>query len=139
MYEHVNVHNFTPDGGTYMPDIWLQNWGGPNLAAVFSRSILTNADLFAYGMLAAILFVAIEQAVIGGERAAKWIHRAAILGIPVFGVLTLKLVKDLSPFGYGVLGIVSALFIVMVILPLAWGAHPDWRGGSMPGRSISSG
>lgn len=120
VYEHVNVHNFTPDGGTYMPDIWLQNWG-PNLAAVFSRSILTNADLFAYGMLAAILFVAIEQAVIG-ERAAKWIHRAAILGIPVFGVLTLKLVKDLSPFGYGVLGIVSALFIVMVILPLAWGA-----------------
>lgn len=119
VYSRVNVHNFQPDGGEYLPDIWLQNWG-PNLAAVFSRSILTNADLFAYGMLAAILFVAIEQAIIG-ERAAKWIHRAAIMAIPVFGVLTLKLVKDQSPFGYGVLGIVSALFITMVILPLSWG------------------
>lgn len=105
---------------------------------MFSRSILTNADLFAYGMLAAILFVAIEQAVIA-ERAAKWIHRVAIAAIPVFGVLTLILVKDQSPFGYGVLGMVSALFIMMVILPLAWGAPSGWRVGSMPGRSISSG
>lgn len=27
VYAHVNVHNFEPDGGEYLPDIWLQNWG----------------------------------------------------------------------------------------------------------------
>ena len=123
VYSQVNVHNYPPPASGYLPDVWLQNWG-PNLAAVFSRSFLTNADLFAYGMLAAILFVAIEQAVIG-ERAAKWIHRVDILLLPVFGVLTIALLQAENAFGYAALGIVSALFIVMVILPLAWGT-PSW-------------
>ncbi len=39
--------------------VMMQNWG-PTWAAVFMRSFITNADLFAYGMFAAILFVAIE-------------------------------------------------------------------------------
>lgn len=123
VYSHVNVHNYEPPASGYMPDIWLQNWG-PNLAAVFSRSFLTNADLFAYGMLAAILFVAIEQAVIS-RRAAKWIHRVDILLLPVFGVLTIALLQAENAFGYAALGIVSALFIVLVILPLSWGT-PSW-------------
>ncbi len=123
VYRNVNVHNFEAPASGYMPDIWLQNWG-PNLAAVFSRSFLTNADLFAYGMLAAILFVAIEQAVIG-QRAAKWIHRVDILLLPFFGVLTIALLQAENAFGYAALGIVSALFIVMVVLPLSWGT-PSW-------------
>lgn len=121
VYAHVNVYNFPQDSAHYVPHVvWLQNWG-PNLAAVATRSLLSNADLFAYGMFAAILFVAIEQGVIG-ERSAKWIHRAAIVGIPVFGVVTLKLLKHQSPFSFGALGLVSGLFIVTVVLPLAWGA-----------------
>ena len=35
--------------------VMMQNWG-PTWAAVFMRSFITNADLFAYGMFAAILF-----------------------------------------------------------------------------------
>lgn len=131
VYAHVNVRNFPAPTSGYLPDIWLQNWG-PNLAAAFSRSILTNADLFAYGMLAAVLFVAIEQGVIG-ERAAKWIHRICVVLLPPFGVLTIVLLQAESAFGYGALGIVSALFIVMVILPLSWGKPSrlarglDWK------------
>lgn len=121
VYAHVNVYNFPQDAAHNVPNIvWLQNWG-PNVAAVLTRSLLTNADLFAYGMFAAVLFVAIEQEVIGA-RSAKWIYRAAIVGIPVFGVVTLKLLKHQSPFGFSALGMVSGLFIVMVVLPLAWGA-----------------
>ncbi|MGB8406979.1 MAG: acyltransferase [Mycobacterium sp.] len=122
VYANVDVHNYQPDGDYHVPDLWLQNWG-PNLAAVFSRCLLSNADLFAYGMLAAVLFVAIEQEVIG-EKAGKWIHRASIVGIPVFGVVTLKLLKNQSAFGFAAIGVVSGLFLVMVVLPLAWGGDP---------------
>lgn len=119
VYAHVDVRNFVPDGDYYVPDLWLQNWG-PNLAAVVSRCILTNADLFAYGMIVAIVFVAIEQAVIG-ERAARWIYRSAIAAIPVVGVVTLVLLKNQSAFSFAAIGMVSGLFIAMVVLPLAWG------------------
>jgi len=121
VYAHVDVHNYPAIDGPQPPDVWLQNWG-PNLAAVFSRCLLSNSDLFAYGMLGAVLFVAIEQMVIG-ERTAKWIYRAAIVGIPVAGVVTLKLLKSQSPFGFAALGVVSGLFIVVVVLPLAWGGN----------------
>lgn len=120
VYRHVDVYNFAPDGNFQPLELWLQNWG-PNWAAVFSRCLLSNADLFAYGMLGAVLFVAVEQGVIG-ERAAKWIHRVSLIGIPVSGVVTLVLLKSQSPFGFAALGVVSGFFIVVVVLPLAWGA-----------------
>lgn len=119
VYAHVDVRNYPGADAQQVNDVWLQNWG-PNLAAVITRSFLTNSDLFAYGMLAAILFVAVEQGVVG-QRAAKWIHRAAIVGLPVFGVVTLKLLAAQSPFSFSALGVVSGLFIVVVVLPLAWG------------------
>lgn len=122
VYSHINVYNFPQDAAHNVPNIvWLQNWG-PNLAAVITRSLLTNADLFAYGMFAAVLFVAIEQGVIG-VRPAKRYYWAAIIGIPVFAVVTLKLLKHQSAFGFGALGVVSGLFIVMVVLPLSWGGN----------------
>lgn len=120
VYAHVNVHNYQPDGDFRPLELWLQNWG-PNWAAVFSRCLLSNADLFAYGMLGAVLFVAVEQGAIG-ERVAKWIHRVSIVAIPISGVVTLVLLKSQSPFGFAALGVVSGFFIVVVVLPLAWGA-----------------
>jgi len=41
----------------------------------------------------------------------------------VVGVVTLKLLKSQSPFAFAALGVVSGLFIVVVVLPLAWGGN----------------
>lgn len=45
VYANVNVHNYVPVPGSDINELGLQNWG-PNIAAVFTRSLLTNADLF---------------------------------------------------------------------------------------------
>lgn len=120
VYANVNVHNYVPVPGSDINELGLQNWG-PNIAAVFTRSLLTNADLFAYGMLAAVLFVAVERQVVS-ESAARWWHRASILAIPLVGVVTLILLKGQSAFATAAIGVVSGFFIILVVLPLAWGA-----------------
>ncbi|MHA3023229.1 acyltransferase family protein [Mycobacterium sp. BMJ-28] len=97
----------------------MQNWG-PNWAAVFMRSFVTNADLFAYGMFAAILFVAIEQGVLS-PRAGKRIWRWSIPGLFVAMVAALAITMTGSAFATAGIGFVSAVFIVLIVMPLSWG------------------
>ncbi|KAA0118053.1 acyltransferase [Mycolicibacterium sp. P9-22] len=99
--------------------VMMQNWG-PTWAAVFMRSFITNADLFAYGMFAAILFVAIEQGVIS-VPAARTIHFLCfpLLLVSFAGALVLA-VKG-TVFATAGIGFVSAVFIAIVVLPLARG------------------
>lgn len=102
-------------GGT----LELQNWG-PTWSAVYLRSFLTNADLFAFGMLAAILFVALEQGVVR-ESIARRVRLVTTLGMLIGMVVVLKLAADQSVFATMGIGAVSALLLLVIVTPLARG------------------
>lgn len=100
-------------------DFILLNWG-PNIAAVFTKSILTNADNFAMGMFAAIVFVAIERGALP-ERISRRIRTfsaVAILPVLVVGAMLFAVAVSFVTF---VVGVVAALMILVVVVPLARG------------------
>jgi peptidoglycan/LPS O-acetylase OafA/YrhL len=73
-------------------DFILLNWA-PNIAAAFTKSILTNADNFAMGMFAAIMFVAIEHGALP-ERIGRRVRTlSAVAIVPV-------LIVSAAFFGY---------------------------------------
>lgn len=100
--------------------VMMQNWG-PTWAAVFMRSFITNADLFAYGMFAAIVFVAIEQGVIS-VTAARRLQLGLIPLLLASFVVALALTFKGTVFATAGIGFVSAVFIMMIVTPLARGA-----------------
>jgi peptidoglycan/LPS O-acetylase OafA/YrhL len=100
-------------------DFTLLNWG-PNIAAVFTKSILTNADNFALGMFAALVFVAIESGAVP-ERISRRIRMASAVAIlPVLVVSAAFFVIAVQFVTAGV-GIVAALMILVIVVPLARG------------------
>ena len=99
--------------------VMMQNWG-PTWAAVFMRCFLTNADLFAYGMFAAIIYVAIEQGVFSAP-AAKRIYLLCFPLLMVSFVGALALTFAGTVFATAGIGFVSAVFIAIVVFPLARG------------------
>ncbi|WP_306892952.1 acyltransferase family protein [Agromyces albus] len=63
------------------PEDWFNsNWGG-NWIAVFARSFFAHADLFAFGMVAAVLVAAFETGRIRHELAYRFRVIAAVVGI----------------------------------------------------------
>lgn len=95
----------------------LLNWG-PNWAAVFTKSFLTNADNFALGMLAAITFVAMERGELP-ERLSRRVRLISTLAIlPVLLACGVLLVFA-SQFVTAGVGIVAALMILIIVAPLA--------------------
>ena len=99
----------------------LLNWG-PNWSAVYLRCFLSNADMFAYGMLAAIMFVAVEQQVVG-PQVRRWARTVcAVALIPGFVVV---MFSGPTVFFTSAVAAFSALFIYVVIGPLA--LHKDSR------------
>jgi peptidoglycan/LPS O-acetylase OafA/YrhL len=100
-------------------DFILLNWG-PNIAAVFTKSILTNADNFAMGMFAAIVFVAIEHGALPERisRRVRMFSAAAILPVLVVSALFFAIGVQFVTAG---VGIVAALMILVVVVPLAHG------------------
>jgi peptidoglycan/LPS O-acetylase OafA/YrhL len=100
-------------------DFILLNWG-PNLAAVFTKSIFTNADNFAMGMFAAILFVAIEHGALPERisRHIRMVSAAAILPVLVGSAAFFAIAVQFVTTGVGV---VAALMILVVVVPLARG------------------
>ena len=60
-------------------DFMLLNWG-PNWAAVYTKSFLTNADNFALGMFAAVMFVAMERGELP-ERLSRRIRMLSAVAI----------------------------------------------------------
>jgi peptidoglycan/LPS O-acetylase OafA/YrhL len=100
-------------------DFILLNWG-PNWAAVFEKSFLTNADNFALGMLAAIVFVALEHGALR-ERIAKRVRMiSAVAILPVFLVSGVLLVVANQYATMGV-SVVAALMILVIVAPLGLG------------------
>jgi peptidoglycan/LPS O-acetylase OafA/YrhL len=107
---------FAHSGST---DFMLLNWG-PNWAAVFTKSFLTNADNFALGMLAAVVFVAMERGVLR-ERISKRVRvlsAAAILPMLAVSAVTLAVANQFTTAGVAV---VAALMILVIVAPLARG------------------
>jgi peptidoglycan/LPS O-acetylase OafA/YrhL len=100
-------------------DFILLNWG-PNWAAVFAKSFLTNADNFALGMFAAIVFVALEHGALR-ERIAKRVRMlSAVAILPVFLVSGVLLVVANQYATMGV-SVVAALMILVIVAPLGRG------------------
>lgn len=100
-------------------DFILLNWG-PNWSAVFAKSFLTNADNFALGMFAAIVFVALEHGALRENIAKRVRMISAVAILPVFllsGVL-LVVANQYATMGVSV---VAALMIVVIIAPLGRG------------------
>ncbi|MBI3213481.1 MAG: acyltransferase [Mycobacterium sp.] len=99
--------------------IEMQNWG-PNWVAVFLRSYPANADIFAFGMLAAVLFVALEQEVVR-EAIARRVRMLCTVGLLLSAVVSLYLAADQSYFATMAIGALSGLLILSVVVPLARG------------------
>jgi peptidoglycan/LPS O-acetylase OafA/YrhL len=105
---------FAQEGVT---DLTLQYWG-PNWAAVFTKSFLTNADNFALGMLAALAFVALERGAVPERLARRVRALSAIAILPVLAVCAVLFVVALH-FVTAAVGVVAALMIVVIVAPLA--------------------
>lgn len=98
-------------------DFLILNWG-PNWAAVYTKSFLTNADNFAFGMLAAIVFVAIERGDLPERlsRRVRTISAVAILPVLLFCGVLLVFASQFVTFG---VAIVAGLMILIIVAPLA--------------------
>ncbi|GLP79154.1 acyltransferase [Mycobacterium antarcticum] len=98
-------------------DFLLLNWG-PNWAAVFTKSYLTNADNFALGMFAAIAFIAIERGEVP-ERLARRVRMISAIAILPMLLLCGVLLVFASQFVTAAVAVVAALMILIIAAPLA--------------------
>lgn len=110
----------------------VQAYWGPNWIAVLSRSFLGLADNFAFGMIAAVVFVALTNGALSGltTKRLQWMF-FVIMMIGVIASLTLFV---LNPrFLPTVFAFAAGAFILWIIAPLARGEHSkvaavtDWR------------
>jgi peptidoglycan/LPS O-acetylase OafA/YrhL len=114
MLGSLQVRRFT---GAAAPEdqFWL-GWGD-NWHAVFARSFLVHADLFAFGMLAAVVVVLVERGVIAGRGLAATKAVAAVgLVAGVLAARRLPLVDTWWALGCGAL-------LLLVVLPTRHGGH----------------
>ena len=106
-------------GPSGITDPKLLDWG-PNEIAVLSRSFWSLADNFTYGMLAAVVFVAIDNGMLRGALATRMRWWTGIAMIPT-AVISLKLIDDNSRWQSSTVAFGSALLILFIIVPLARG------------------
>lgn len=106
-------------GPSGITDPKLLDWG-PNEIAVLSRSFWSLADNFTYGMLAAVVFVAIDNSMLKGAIATRMRWWTGIAMIPT-AVISLKLIDDNSRWQSSTVAFGSALLILFIIVPLARG------------------
>jgi peptidoglycan/LPS O-acetylase OafA/YrhL len=100
-------------------DPLLMQWGD-NWVAVYLRSFLTNSDSFAYGMLVVILFVAMEQNAIP-ERLSRRVRAIATIALIPALVVALGMLVLQSVFALSSIAFAAAIFVVIVVAPLARG------------------
>jgi peptidoglycan/LPS O-acetylase OafA/YrhL len=92
-------------------------WGG-DWYAVFARSFLVHADLFAFGMLAALLVAAAEA----GMLREPWIARLrwAVLGLGVVAVIVSRFAREWNDSAWAA---AFGALILFIALPARTGAH----------------
>jgi len=110
----------------------LEAYWGPHWSAVLSRSFLGVADNFAFGMIAAVIFVALSNGALNrvSTHRLQWMFFAFMM-VGVVASLTLFV---LNPrFLATVFAFAAGAFVLWVIAPLARGEHSkiaiitDWR------------
>jgi peptidoglycan/LPS O-acetylase OafA/YrhL len=87
-------------------------WGA-NWQSVISRSILVHADLFAYGMLAALFFVALRR----GDLPAGLMRFRWVLGVGAAAVLLLSTTNGIGILVEPLVALASALLLLLVAIP----------------------
>jgi peptidoglycan/LPS O-acetylase OafA/YrhL len=107
------------NAATGVTDPQLQEWGA-NWSAVFIRSFLANADNFAVGMLAAVVIVAMEQDAVAARLSSRVRFLSTVALLPTVAVFCV-LVLVRSAFASAALGVFFALFLLIVVAPLARG------------------
>jgi peptidoglycan/LPS O-acetylase OafA/YrhL len=103
-------------------DPLLVDWGS-NWVAVFLRSFVASADNFAFGMLAAVLVVAVERGALRESlsrrvRAASW---TAIIPACVVCAGLLGAGGVFALFGVSAVAVLAALAILVIVAPLMRG------------------
>ncbi|HEX8134424.1 MAG TPA: acyltransferase [Actinomycetes bacterium] len=104
---------------------WDADW-----PSVLERSFWANADLFAPGMLLAVLSVDLAD---GRLTLPVWWRRAAALGIPLIGIPTALLTApdpsrgwQLSIHAYGaIMAVPAGLLVALVVLPAGGSGEPS--------------
>jgi peptidoglycan/LPS O-acetylase OafA/YrhL len=108
-----------PDYDTMDP--WLLNWG-PNWGAVYLRSFPVNADSYAFGMLAAIVIVAMERGDLR-ESLSRRVRLYSLLAIPVTAVLFVVMLTVERQFETTAFAMLSTVVILVMVAPLALGQN----------------
>jgi peptidoglycan/LPS O-acetylase OafA/YrhL len=116
----------------YYPHSFLEGYWGANWTAVLSRSFPALADCFAYGMLAAVIYVALANGALKGIST----HRLqVIIGLlMLFGLAASMVFFVFVPqYLHTVFGFAASAFILLIIAPIARNEHSvvasitDWR------------
>jgi peptidoglycan/LPS O-acetylase OafA/YrhL len=116
----------------YYPHAILEAYWGPNWIAVLSRSFLGIADNFAFGMLAAVIFVALAR---GKLKSMKTFRLQLIFAtVASIGLACSMVLFVLNPrYVATAFALASGAFILVIVAPIARGEHStvasitDWR------------
>jgi peptidoglycan/LPS O-acetylase OafA/YrhL len=116
----------------YYPHAVLESYWGPNWVAVLSRSFLGLADIFAFGMIAAVIYVAMTN---GKWKSVPTLRLQWILAaVMTVGLVASMVLFVLDPrYVATAFAFASAAFILLIIGPIARGEHSaiasitDWR------------
>lgn len=100
---------------------WLLNWG-PNWGAVYLRSFPVNADSYAFGMLAAIVIVAMERGDLR-ESIGRRVRLYSLLAIPIAAVLFTFMLIIKRQFETTAFAMLSTVVILVMVAPLALGQN----------------
>jgi peptidoglycan/LPS O-acetylase OafA/YrhL len=103
-------------------DPLMVDWG-PNWVAVFLRSFIASADNFAFGMLAAIVVVAIERRVLRESVSRRVRMMSAVAAVPVALLCAVLLASGgvLALFGVSAIALLAGLAILVIVAPLMRG------------------
>jgi peptidoglycan/LPS O-acetylase OafA/YrhL len=103
-------------------DRLLVDWG-PNWVAVFLRSFIASADNFAFGMLAAVVVVAIERRVLRESVSRRVRTIAAVAALPAALLCAVLLGSGgvMSLFGVSAVALLAGLAILVIVAPLMRG------------------
>jgi peptidoglycan/LPS O-acetylase OafA/YrhL len=103
-------------------DAVMADWGS-NWVAVFMRSFIASADNFAFGMLAAVVVVAIERRVLreSVSRRVRTISAVAALPVGLLSAILLASGGVLALFGVSGVALLAGLAILVIVAPLMRG------------------
>ncbi|MCT7660898.1 acyltransferase family protein [Mycobacterium deserti] len=102
-----------------LTDFNVIQWGD-NWVAVFTKCFLTNADTFAFGMLAAIVVVAMERKSLRDSLSRRARLYSGLALLPVL-VVSLLLIATLNPYATSAIAVACGLVILIIVAPLARG------------------